>query len=292
MADTQSPSVNPVATGPSATAEPATTEMDWYLVLTSPLDTPGKVQEVTESPTPLTLELRSIPSPSPSGDPSATNKGTHPATPTSTSASSAVTVTPLSTTTAAAGLPRRCVRLPPDDGKAKVTAWWQRHKAIYTPTFFALPVTARPAIPTPAPLPPPRAQPAAGLSVADKEASASMTAELAPASTTAATASATAGAGATASAPQAALRPAKDVLDRLRWDPDPGYAASDYIVVYEDRFLGPQELALAAWTADTTDEEFIPQHRILRFKRKADGLVIWDREKRVDLVFGSGVGAG
>ena len=34
--------------------------------------------------------------------------------------------------------------------------------------------------------------------------------------------------------------------------------------------------------------EFVPMHRVVRFVRKADGLVVWDREARVDRVFGSG----
>lgn len=88
----------------------------------------------------------------------------------------------------------------------------------------------------------------------------------------------------------AKLRPASDVLNRLRWDPalDPG----DYIIGYEDRFLGAKETSLEKWKTEQTDEEFIPQHRILYFKRKGDGVIVWERRTRVDLVFGSGVGAG
>jgi uncharacterized protein (UPF0248 family) len=86
------------------------------------------------------------------------------------------------------------------------------------------------------------------------------------------------------------LRPASDVLSRLRWDPslDPG----DYIVGYEDRFLGAKEISLEKWKMETTDDEFIPQHRILYFKRRGDGVVVWERRTRVDLVFGSGVSSG
>ena len=85
------------------------------------------------------------------------------------------------------------------------------------------------------------------------------------------------------------LRPASDVLNRLRWDPnlDP----SDYIIGYEDRFLGAREMSLEKWKTEQTDEEFIPQHRILYF-RKREGEVVWERKSRVDLVFGSGVGGG
>jgi uncharacterized protein (UPF0248 family) len=90
------------------------------------------------------------------------------------------------------------------------------------------------------------------------------------------------------------LRPASDVLHRLRWDPnlDP----AEYIIGYEDRFLGPRETGLEKWKTEQTDDEFIPQHRILYFKKKGgesgDGEVVWERATRIDKIFGSGAGAG
>jgi uncharacterized protein (UPF0248 family) len=88
------------------------------------------------------------------------------------------------------------------------------------------------------------------------------------------------------------LRPASDILNRLRWDPnlDP----SDYIVGYEDRFLGAKETTLEKWKTEQTDEEFIPQHRILYFKKKSEngGEVVWERATRIDKIFGSGLGNG
>jgi uncharacterized protein (UPF0248 family) len=83
-------------------------------------------------------------------------------------------------------------------------------------------------------------------------------------------------------------------LNRLRWDPnlDP----TDYIVGYEDRFLGARETGLEKWKTEQTDEEFIPQHRILYFKKKGGddgkGEVVWERATRVDRVFFSGAGDG
>ncbi len=82
------------------------------------------------------------------------------------------------------------------------------------------------------------------------------------------------------------LRSAVDVMNRLRWDPS--LDSSDYIIGYDDRFLGAKEKPLDLWKSEQTDEEFIPQHRILYFKRKADGEIIWDRRARKDVVFGSG----
>ncbi|KAF1928917.1 uncharacterized protein M421DRAFT_420148 [Didymella exigua CBS 183.55] len=93
----------------------------------------------------------------------------------------------------------------------------------------------------------------------------------------------------------AKLRPASDVLNRLRWDPnlDP----ADYIIGYEDRFLGAKETNLEKWKTEQTDEEFIPQHRILYFRKKFNnesdgkGGLVWERATRTDKIFGSGAGA-
>lgn len=84
------------------------------------------------------------------------------------------------------------------------------------------------------------------------------------------------------------LRPASDVLNRLRWDPNLDLA--DYIIGYEDRFLGVRETTLEKWKTENTDDEFIPQHRILYFRRRSDGLVVWERRTRIDRIFGSGGG--
>lgn len=52
---------------------------------------------------------------------------------------------------------------------------------------------------------------------------------------------------------------------------------------------------VAAWkggVADVTDEEWIPQHRIMYFRKKGDeeeGRRVWDRASRLDKLFGSGV---
>lgn len=81
------------------------------------------------------------------------------------------------------------------------------------------------------------------------------------------------------------FRTAADVVNRLRWDAS--YDHNDFVVGYEDRFLGTMERELDVWTSEQTHEEFIPQHRILYFKRHSDGQVVWERATRVDLVFGS-----
>jgi uncharacterized protein (UPF0248 family) len=85
------------------------------------------------------------------------------------------------------------------------------------------------------------------------------------------------------------FRPASDVMNRLKWDEKMDCA--DYIVGYEDRFVGAREKALDSWKTEQTDEEFIPQHRILYFKRRSDGVFVWERSTRTDLIFGSGQSA-
>ncbi|ODM16237.1 hypothetical protein SI65_08236 [Aspergillus cristatus] len=82
------------------------------------------------------------------------------------------------------------------------------------------------------------------------------------------------------------LRPAADVINRIIWDAK--FDSEDYIIGYEDRFNGRLEASLGTWKKDLTDEEFIPQHRILYIKRKSDGEIVWDKRRRTDKIFYSG----
>ena len=83
------------------------------------------------------------------------------------------------------------------------------------------------------------------------------------------------------------LRPSHDVFNRLLWDGQ--YSADEYIIGYEDRFLGVREIPLTSWKRELEDEEFIPFHRVVYFREQGDeGKVVWDRRSKLDLVFGSG----
>jgi len=87
------------------------------------------------------------------------------------------------------------------------------------------------------------------------------------------------------------LRPAQDIISRIKWDPT--LSADDFLIGYEDRFVGVKEAELGKWKSEQTDEEFIPMHRIVWVRRKGGdggGEKVWDRRMKVDLVFGSGVG--
>jgi uncharacterized protein (UPF0248 family) len=78
------------------------------------------------------------------------------------------------------------------------------------------------------------------------------------------------------------------VLDRIRWDPS--YDSGEYVVGYLDRFGGNLEMRVSSWLNESTEEDWIPQHRIRYFKRLRRGVdeeVVWDRLARVDRVFGS-----
>lgn len=86
------------------------------------------------------------------------------------------------------------------------------------------------------------------------------------------------------------LRPADEVLSRLRWDPT--LNSADYLVGYVDRFVGEKEVPIDRWKSEQTDLEFIPMHRVLYFKRRSDGERVWDRERRIDLIFNSGTSSG
>ncbi|KAH7364764.1 hypothetical protein BKA65DRAFT_573286 [Rhexocercosporidium sp. MPI-PUGE-AT-0058] len=85
------------------------------------------------------------------------------------------------------------------------------------------------------------------------------------------------------------LRPAHEIIARIKWDPDLNIA--NYMIGYEDRFIGVKEMELGKWKSESTDEEFIPMHRVVWIRLK-DGDIVWDRRKKIDGFFGSGVGAG
>ena len=77
------------------------------------------------------------------------------------------------------------------------------------------------------------------------------------------------------------FRSARSAISRLRFDPK--HAETEYDVGYEDRFEGIMWIALAKWGGKGTEEEdFIPEHRVKKIVRARDGVVVWDREERVD----------
>ena len=60
---------------------------------------------------------------------------------------------------------------------------------------------------------------------------------------------------------------------------------------YLERFEGLKETPASNWITESTDEEWIPQHRIRYFKRineNGESEVVWDRDQRIDKIFNSG----
>lgn len=66
---------------------------------------------------------------------------------------------------------------------------------------------------------------------------------------------------------------------------DSAIISSDYLIGYEDRFEGIKEMPVTSWKRETDDLEFIPMHRVTHFRRKTDGMVVWDKKTRKDLIF-------
>jgi uncharacterized protein (UPF0248 family) len=92
------------------------------------------------------------------------------------------------------------------------------------------------------------------------------------------------------------LRTAQDVLDRVKHDPS--LSTSEYVIGYLERFDGIKEMPVSNWIRESTDEDFIPQHRIRWIKRRQlageDAVedVVWSRDERIDKIFGSRSGTG
>lgn len=81
------------------------------------------------------------------------------------------------------------------------------------------------------------------------------------------------------------LRPALDVIHRIKWDPN--FDAKDYGVEFSDAYHRTRCRTVSAWKEDVTHDMFIPQHRILNIFGP-DHKPVWDRKRRLDLMFGSG----
>lgn len=80
------------------------------------------------------------------------------------------------------------------------------------------------------------------------------------------------------------LTPSSAILNRLKWDS--AFVSRDFVVVYEDRHDGMMEQSVDDWTAESTEEHFIPGHKIRAIKRRDTGKVVWHREERIDLISG------
>lgn len=78
-------------------------------------------------------------------------------------------------------------------------------------------------------------------------------------------------------APSAPLRPTKDVLSRLRFDP--AYDIEDFVIGCINRHAGIVEIPVVDW------KEQESQDCIAYFKDMKKGKVVWDRVSKTDLLF-------
>ena len=74
--------------------------------------------------------------------------------------------------------------------------------------------------------------------------------------------------------PSVKLRPAKDILKRLKHDP--AYDQEDYVVGYIDRKSGILEKSVSTW------ESFQQEDIIAYFRQVSEDRIIWDRAKKID----------
>jgi uncharacterized protein (UPF0248 family) len=67
----------------------------------------------------------------------------------------------------------------------------------------------------------------------------------------------------------------------LQWDES--FNKADFVVGYEDRFLGIMEVPVERFERDVTSESFVPFHRVQYFKNKDE--IVWDRRTKIDKIF-------
>lgn len=86
------------------------------------------------------------------------------------------------------------------------------------------------------------------------------------------------------------MRTASDAIHRIMWDP--ALNANDFLVVYLDRFTGPESIPLTDYVSLDIDGVFtIPQHRIqqIQFRSSESTIshIVWDKQSRTDHIFGN-----
>lgn len=90
------------------------------------------------------------------------------------------------------------------------------------------------------------------------------------------------------------MKTAIDVIHRIQWDNS--LNSDDFIVGYIDRFRGILEKPFSdfAWKdmaeIDYIEDFGVPQHRIQYFKW--NNIIVWNKEARIDYIFGSAEGNG
>lgn len=74
--------------------------------------------------------------------------------------------------------------------------------------------------------------------------------------------------------PSVKLRPAKDILKKLKHDP--AFNSNDYVIGYIDRKAGILEKPVMAW------ESFQQEDIVAYFRQVSEDRIVWDRAKKID----------
>ena len=93
--------------------------------------------------------------------------------------------------------------------------------------------------------------------------------------------------------PKTKLRTAAEVISRLKWSCDEAATSQNTLMGYDCRINGPMEKCVDDYTGINEGGD-IPEHRIQYFRLNSMPLndsILWDRQGRVDRLFGSGAGA-
>lgn len=88
-----------------------------------------------------------------------------------------------------------------------------------------------------------------------------------------------------AAAPEASnngrrMKTSEEAINWIRHDTR--FNPDEFIISYEDRFVGLMEVPVSKFTTDTYSDVFIPQHRIWLIKQ--NGRIVWDRKNRIDIL--------
>lgn len=83
------------------------------------------------------------------------------------------------------------------------------------------------------------------------------------------------------------IRPTDSIFHRIHWDVS--IPKDQVLIGYLDRFIGIVEVPFNKWKG-VDEHEGVPMHRIRYFK--LNGQIVWDREKKIDLLTGGTIGAG
>ena len=83
-----------------------------------------------------------------------------------------------------------------------------------------------------------------------------------------------------AEAPKRRMKTSEECINWIKHDGR--FNPEEFIISYEDRFVGLMEVALADFSSEQTSDVFIPMHRVWLIKQ--NGVIVWDRKNRIDNV--------